>query len=130
KEYFAAHLRQLCAGLVGCGEYEDEAACRSLLGPHYAVDPDLEAAIADGSVLVDGEAARACLDFLGEPGSCVAGSFTAGSLDARCPEVFVGTRGGGEPCLLDAQCHAGTCLIPRCQDACCEGFCVAPPGPA
>lgn len=128
-EYLAAHLGALCAGLVACGEYEDAVACSELLGPSHAVDPDLEAAIAEGSVIVDGEAARACLDFL-DQAPCVAGSFTAGSLDAGCPEVFRGTRGGGEPCQLSAQCRAGACLLPRCSDACCQGFCVEPPGPA
>ncbi|MEZ4454647.1 MAG: hypothetical protein R3B09_34665 [Nannocystaceae bacterium] len=128
-EYFDAHLEGLCDGLARCGEYESAASCRALVGPGYVVDPDLEAAIAGGSVVVDGAAARACLEFLADA-PCVAQQFVDGADEAGCSAVFAGTRGGGEPCFLDAECDAGRCLMPRCADACCPGFCVEPPPPA
>jgi len=119
----AAQVDALCDYMVHCGIAASTALCADVWDELLRPDPDLDAAVAGGSVKYDEDAAKACLEAI-RGGACSSGFFT-GEPPAACDDVFQGTVADGGACWIDEQCVSGECQSDGCPDACCEGACVA-----
>ena len=113
-----------CEAGVRCQEYADAATCDAANVLLDQEQQTLLAAIADGSVRYDGEAAQRCIDFLAMR-DCIFDGF---HVDDPCAEVWTGTVPPGGACFVDQQCAAGgNCMQddPSCDTdlACCVGTC-------
>lgn len=114
-----------CEAMVRCEEVEDAATCDVA---NVRVNQDqqtLLAAIADGTVSYDAEAAARCVDFIAMQ-MC---TFPGFHVDSPCDDVFTGTVPPGGACFIDTQCAAGgTCNQdnPNCDTttSCCVGTCA------
>ena len=114
-----------CEAGVRCEEYEDRATCDAA---NILLDQEqqtLLAAIADGTVDYDGEAAKRCAEAIAM-GDC---SFDGFHGDDPCDDMFKGTVPPGGACFIDQQCaNGGTCNQddPSCDTdlACCVGKCA------
>jgi hypothetical protein len=125
EELPAEQVDALCDFMLRCGLATDAALCAAAWGGIISSDPDLDAAVANGSVEYDAKAAKECLDSAREA-ECGGFFFEDGPSDA-CDEVFIGTIEDGDACWIDEQCVSGACQIADCMNACCQGVCVAPP---
>lgn len=114
-----------CEALVRCEEVEDAATCEAANIRVNQEQQSLLAAIADGTVIYDGEAAAACVDQLAMQ-MC---QFPGLHVDTSCDDVFEGTVAAGGACFIDLQCAGGgTCLQndSGCdvKSTCCIGTCM------
>ena len=120
-------LSALCDYFVRCGYATDADLCVAAWKNFTRDDPNLDAAVDNGSVEYDAKAAKECLDSLRD-GACDA-DFLFGD-DApsdACNKVFQGTVDNGGACWIDEQCVSGACQAGDCGMACCQGTCIAPP---
>ena len=116
----------LCEYLVRCGYATDEGLCASVWGVFSRQDPNLDAAVDNGSVEYDAKAAKECLESIRDA-ACDADFFLGDAPDEACEKVFQGTVDNGGACFIDEQCVSGTCHAADCDMACCQGTCIAPP---
>ena len=121
-EDYPAELEEaFCAWQHACHQYERPGEC--IEANALESDPDytyLAAAVVQGNVEYDRDAAAACLDAIRER-SCTFED------DAKsvCDGVFHGRIGRNGPCLSTAEC-AGNAVCgfePNCADMCCVGAC-------
>lgn len=108
-----------CSALVRCGAISDVASCRDLdFGVDF--DPELAAAVDNGSVIFNEAEARLCIAGVGE--TCEEERLFDDN--EHCDLVFTGTLGANAACAIGEQCLSGFCNITSCPDACCPGTCV------
>ncbi len=112
----------LCDFFVRCGYATDRTLCVEGFSALVTEDPNLDAMIANGTVVYDPTAARACAQSIRD-GACTDFLFDFG--DESCERVFEGTIGDGGACFGDAQCQSDNCDAPGGTLACCEGTCIA-----
>jgi len=123
-----AYINAVCNTYVRCGLVSDVATCRGL-DLDVEIDPELLAAVENGTVLFDESEARQCLASLGGA-TCTENALEADS--GHCDLVFSGTVAGGGACAINAQCISQQCSLTNCPaDGCCTGMCVGdtPPTP-
>ncbi|MBK8263258.1 MAG: hypothetical protein IPK80_18180 [Nannocystis sp.] len=125
EELPAEQVDALCDYMVRCGFATDEGLCAAAWGQFIRPDPNLDAAIEDGSVEYDAKAAEQCLEDARE--AACGGIFFEDAPSGACEKVFVGTIANGDACWIDEQCVSQTCQVADCAMACCQGVCVAPP---
>lgn len=124
-EYHDGLAAAECDFAVRCELVEDRATCDAA---NILIDQEqksLLAAIADGTVAYDGQAAKRCLELLSMQGC----SFAGFHVDNPCDDVFRGTVAPGGACFIDGQCanrgscnqNDGNCDI---DVACCIGTCA------
>jgi hypothetical protein len=115
-----------CDFEVLCELVVDRATCDAA---NIRLNQDLKsllAAIADGSVKYDAEAAKRCIDYL----SMRPCTFAGFHVDNPCDDIFTGQVTGGGACQVDGQCAgiAGMCRQndSQCNTslACCPGTCT------
>ncbi len=105
----------------------DEASCESQYTGLFmiAISQDKQA-IADGTLVYDGDAAAACLDLL-DTQSCTDFARSGGDLSgASCPDPFTGKVAEGQSCVNDSVCTSGYCEGDT-QAPVKAGICKAPP---
>ncbi|HUS31367.1 MAG TPA: hypothetical protein VMZ53_22805 [Kofleriaceae bacterium] len=107
-----------CEYLVNCGLFEDANACRAYYQDRLPNNPSVEAAVDDGKLAYDGDAADDCLDAL-RSGSCSRGA----ELPDTCDHIFTGKVADGGACAFDAECVSDFCDVSDCTMACCPGMC-------
>src|SRR5687768_8142824 len=103
ENYVDAREAAVCEAGVRCQEYADQATCDA---SNITDDQDMKtllAAVADGSVDYDGEAAKACVDWLADF-DCTFPGFHG---DSPCNDIFKGTVPPGGACFIDEQCANG-----------------------
>jgi hypothetical protein len=114
-----------CTAMVRCEQVEDAATCDAA---NIRVNQDqqsLLAAVADGTVIYDGEAAAKCVDELAMQ-MCV---FPGFHVDTACADVFTGTVATGGACFVDQQCAGGGACRQNdsgcdTRTTCCIGTCM------
>jgi hypothetical protein len=113
-----------CAVSAPCGDYPDEATCRSSVRVDLG---QVQADVAAGKVKYDPAQASACIDaYLAAWRTCRVSGRAAAPL-LVCPQMFTGTLEIGAPCVASAECVSGTCDRSACIDTvCCAGTCVPP----
>ncbi|MEZ4380885.1 MAG: Dickkopf N-terminal cysteine-rich domain-containing protein [Nannocystaceae bacterium] len=116
----------ICDYLVGCGIAASTELCVDAYRGVLDNDPNLDAAVDNGSVVYDGEAAKQCLDSIRES-TCSGDIFGADADTDACDQVFTGTVDNGGACWFSEQCVSGSCDLGDCVEACCEGTCIATP---
>lgn len=124
-EYHAALASAECDFAVKCETVEDRATCDAANILVNQAQQSLLAAIVDGSVSYDGEAAKRCVEFL-KMQDC---TFDGLHVDNPCDDVFKGTVASGGACFIDDQCaNRGMCNQNdgNCDTdvACCIGTCA------
>ncbi len=120
-----AYINAVCGTFVQCGLITDVSTCRGL-DLDFEIDPELLAAIDNGTVLFNESEARQCLASLG--GTCE--DFEPESDNEHCELVFTGTVPGGGACGISAQCISQQCQFMNCPvDGCCTGMCVGDTAP-
>ena len=125
EEYGNGNAETLCAALQACYgsdllELFAGADCVGRFSSTYqqAVVPQLEAAIAGGTLVYDGARARECIDRMRAAGCDLVDRV---SIEA-CEETLVGTVEPGGPCALGEECAGDSyCRI----EAACPGTCQA-----
>lgn len=123
-----AQVDAYCEFLTRCGLFHDVDYCVEVYAPIFDADPDLDAAIDNGTVIYDDAAAKECLGAIRDA-SCDAdfGDFAA----EACDQVLQGTIDDGGACWISAQCIGGACIVDACMETCCVGTCTtAPPDAA
>jgi hypothetical protein len=108
-----------CRAAAACGDAPSQATCEASIS--LTRDPDLNAVVAAvrrGTVVYDGDAARQCVDGLGQ--GCVA----ALGAPPSCAEAFHGTVAPGGACQVSYECISSVCDAP-CVSGCCVGVCAA-----
>lgn len=124
----AAEVDAICEYMVRCGMAASVPLCADVWDWLLHGDPDLDAAVAGGSVKYDEDAAEACLEAI-RGAACTSGFFQ-GVPSGACDDVFKGTVADGGACWIDEQCVSQQCEAAGCAEACCAGVCVAAPPPA
>lgn len=122
-EVFDRYVTAVCESIVACGQLANQQICELYFGGEINVGlAQFGAGVADGTLIYDGVAAATCLaSFDGQ--SCDATSEERREEPPACANVFVGTVADGGTCFIDDQCVSGTCDVPECGEACCEGTC-------
>ena len=120
-----AFVNAQCGALVRCGVITDVATCRSL-DNDIDIDPEVIAAVKNGTVIFNEDEARLCISGFGN--SCDPNRLE-GSGDDHCDLIVEGTIAAGGTCFIDEQCVSQECETVTCPDACCAGTCIgdAPP---
>lgn len=118
----------LCDFYVRCGLAASAELCADLFSDILRGDPNLDAAVENGSVEYDPDAAKECIDAVHdlECGS----AFLEDAPSDACDKVYQGTVADGGACWIDEQCKSGYCQAADCMAECCQGTCVAEPPPA
>jgi|MudIll2142460700_1097286.scaffolds.fasta_scaffold02728_5 hypothetical protein len=114
-----------CGQAVACQRVTDRPTCEAAFELDGGLFGSIEAAIADGTIKYDADAAGACADSFGGT-DCKFGGFHE---DNPCDGVFTGTVPTGGACVIDLQCaNLGECVAtsPSCDPdtACCPGTCM------
>lgn len=125
----AAEIDAICDYMVHCGLAAGGSLCADAWGGVLHPDPNLDAAVENGSVKYDEDAAKACLETI-RGGACSSGFIFQGDAPGSCDDIFKGTVADGGACWIDEQCVSKQCQTSGCADACCEGMCVAATPPA
>ena len=126
-------LDAVCTFAVTCEEMPDRATCiaaRPFL--NFDAFATLEADVAAGTAVYDGQAARACIDAFKRFTSCKATQIGDPQRSlAVCGRVFLGTVPPGGACFFNEECaDLGRCARLDCtMPGCCAGTCVARPAP-
>lgn len=129
QEYPQAFKDAFCRYATRCGEFPDIATCESAnIGFNLHIDPSSLAAVDMNKVIFNGDLAGKCLDEYGAQ-SCDT-TDQDGRTFADCSNVVSGTVGSGGTCAINAECKSGTCNVPTCSMACCQGTCMGDAKPA
>ena len=129
-EYPAALRDAYCKYETRCGAFPDISTCEHAnIGLPTTIDVSLKEAIDKGKATFDGGLAQDCLDAFGAQTCDTTDEDSRSFALAKCRTIVKGTVGSGGACALGAECKSGTCTIPTCPDACCQGTCMgdAPP---
>ena len=119
--------RQICEGLVACGEYPDQATCSNSIAVFADLDR-LTGDIENGNVRYDSGAADDCLDAYDEFADCeLKPASVLDELSDTCARVFVGSVAIGDPCNETVQCAGDAFCVRQCTEQCCAGTCVEIP---
>lgn len=111
-----------CEYEVRCKAVSNAADCHAYFDPLTIDSPSLPAAVREGIVRYDEDAAQSCVDALASLSCNVTEQLDA--LDA-CDDVYEGTLADGAACGFDLECTSGSCATQSCPDACCPGRCRA-----
>jgi hypothetical protein len=120
EDYEAETRDATCDYRVRCKALANASDCHAHLDELAIDSPSLPAAIAEGTVRYDEDAAQQCVDALASL-SCDVTEQT-GAL-AACDDVYEGTRDDGDACGFDLECKSGSCATLPCSEACCPGMC-------
>ena len=113
-----------CGYYVRCGAFGTVGDCQTYFQRFDVNNPSLESAIDAGKIRYDGDAAESCIDAL-DGLDCDFADQDADALVA-CDEVLTGTGKVGAACAFDRECATGRCVVPDCDEACCQGTCQEP----
>jgi len=115
QDFPVAGEEAFCKRKVRCGEYADQASCKTAAFVRLQLVADVDS----GKVTYDGKAAAACLRIL-------SGASCTEVPDMQpCLDTFQGTIANGGACLEDQECVSGNCNTGPCTAACCPGTCQA-----
>ncbi|HUJ59623.1 MAG TPA: hypothetical protein VLX92_14055 [Kofleriaceae bacterium] len=123
-DYAAEQLAAQCKRLVRCGLFDTADACAAFF--KLLPDTSMAAAIAEGKVRYDGEAASDCTSALAAI-TCDGTSAAARQPPKACTSVFTGTVATGDTCAFDAECASDICLVDSSScdgTTCCDGACA------
>ena len=114
-----------CGFQVDCDLQPDNATCQASIDIDDGEVGSLDAAIADGTVIYDAEAAQACVDAIRGQGCSFPGFQDRPD---PCDDVFTGTVATGGACIIDVECANGGSCAPtdvNCDPdvSCCAGTC-------
>ncbi|MCX4242397.1 Dickkopf N-terminal cysteine-rich domain-containing protein [Paraliomyxa miuraensis] len=123
-ELVDAQIDALCDYFVACGLATSADLCVDAWGSFVRLPADLDAAIANGTVIYDASAAGTCLDAI-RNATCE--GFLDTFAEESCERVFQGTIDNGNACFISEQCVSQYCQATECTMACCQGTCIAPP---
>lgn len=107
-----------CRYYVQCGVLGSLEACETTNIGWFYVEPELVAAVEDGRVRWNAEAAERCA---AAEASC---DLTSDEHRFRCEPLTSGTLHEGETCTLGAECISQECWTEPCVGQCCVGYCV------
>jgi hypothetical protein len=116
--------RATCDYYVRCGAFGTSGECEMYFERFGVDNPSLQSAIAAGKVRYDGDAAQDCVDALAGL-DCKFADQAADAL-AVCDDVLIGTGKIGAACAFDRECATDRCVVPDCEEACCQGTCQEP----
>lgn len=109
-----------CYYELRCKALSSAADCEGHFDQLMIKSPSLPAAVREGIVRYDEDAAQSCVDALASLSCDVTQQL--GALDS-CSEVYEGTLADGAACGFDLECKSGSCATLSCPDACCPGMC-------
>ncbi len=118
------HRGATCGYYVRCGAFGTVGDCQTYFQRFDIDNPSLEAAIDAGKTRYDGDAAEACIEALDNLDCDFADQDTDAL--AACDEVLRGTGKVGAACAFDGECASDRCVVPACDEACCQGTCAEP----
>lgn len=113
-----------CGYYIRCGAFSTVADCRTHFDRTTTSNASLEAAVDAGKIRYDGDAAEDCVAALDDL-VCDLAEQDHDAL-AACDEVFTGTGKIGATCAFDGECVTERCMVPVCDEACCQGTCAEP----
>ncbi len=122
--FSASEMNITCQSDVACGAFPDDATC---FASTTIESGQIEADIAAGMVVYDGEAASECLTWIAQNLSPTCRLSEQSSFQpALCSTIFAGQVATGGACFTSGECVSQDCERPGCgSDSCCAGTCMA-----
>lgn len=132
-DYPTAWTHAYCANRVWCGSYPDLETCGDVQFDSRAWKnwTNYVAAVQAGTIVFDGQQARACVELVRGRGCALSTWPTREARAEACGAVFTGALSPGQVCRLHGECVDGSCdyNTASCDPAtgCCRGICVEYP---